>query len=72
MIKQLPLETLENRAQTIQTSLQLGQMENFNRNNDTKSRKRSQNFKGMRTIIINFLPWKTVREHCKRTVEKQQ
>ena len=40
-------------------------VENYNRNNDTKSRNRSQNVKRIQTFIINILPWKTMREHCK-------
>ena len=45
-------------------------MENFNQKNDNKSRKRLQNSKRIQTIIINILPCKTVREHCKRTLGK--
>ena len=51
MIKQLPLETMENLAQTIQTSKQLGHVP-------------AQWTTTTITMIPKILPGKTMRKHC--------
>ena len=75
MIKQLPLETIENLAQTIQTSIQLGHVPaQWKTTTVTMILKVGKDHKTLdkkiQTIIINILTWKTVRKHCKRTLGK--
>ena len=75
MIKQLPLEIIENLAQTIQTSIQLGHVPaQWKTTTVTMTPKIGKDHKTLdkriQTIIINILTWKTVRKHCKRKLGK--
>ena len=74
MIKQLPLETLENLAQTIQASLQLGQVPAHWKISTVtmipKVGKDHKTLKGYRPLSLTKMSWKNVRKHCKRALGK--
>ena len=77
MIKKLPLAKIYNLAQTFDTNTTrtcTSSMENYNRYNDTKSGKISQNVKRIQTLPLTSCPGKlcesTVNEHLVNHCEK--